>query len=109
MKQIILSLFILLFLSGCYTQLHIVESPQATQISPTTTSIVYTYIRTPYIYYHPPMVIYHPIYRPQTNIIVVTPQPPRTNQQPRSSGINRPSTTERRPSTTSRTSRNRNN
>jgi hypothetical protein len=91
----LLAILVTLILSGCYTQLHIVESPQTTQISPTTTPIIYTYTRRPYIYYYPPTVIYHSIYRSHTNIIVVTPKPPRTTQQPRSSGINRPSTTSR--------------
>jgi len=93
--KIILAILTALILSGCYTQLHIVESPQTTRISPTTTSIIYTYPRTSYIYYHPYTVIYHPIYRPHTNIIVVT--QPRVIQQPRSSGVSRSSTTERNP------------
>jgi len=90
--KIILVILITLILSGCYTQLHIVKTSPQPQNSPTTTPIKYTHVQTPYIFYHPSTVIYYPPYRPHTNIIVVTPQPQKVTQQPRSSGVSRPST-----------------
>jgi len=101
--KIILVILITLILSGCYTQLHIIETSPQPQNSPTTTPIKYVHLQTHYIYYHPSTVIYYPIYRPHTNIIVITPLQQKITQQPRLSGVSRPS------QNTERTQRNRNN
>jgi hypothetical protein len=101
--KIILTILTAFILSGCYTQLHIVETSPNTQVLHRTNAIIHVHSQTPYIYYHPSTVIYYPPYRTHTTIIVVTPQPNKVIQQPRSSGVSRTS------QNTERTQRNRNN
>jgi ABC-type Fe3+-hydroxamate transport system substrate-binding protein len=100
--KIILAILITLILSGCYTQLHIVKT--SPQNSPTTTPIKYIHSQTPYIFYHPSTVVYYPLYHQHTNIIVVNPQPQKLIQQPRSSGVSKPSTVQSQQPRSSRVS-----
>jgi hypothetical protein len=91
MKKLIPFLLITLFLSGCYTQLTVVEHSYTPQIIHRNSPNFYTNV----VYGHNYLwgynqrydVLYHTYqYRPQTHIIIHVPTLPNTPQQPRSIG-----------------------